>query len=140
MLLGRAIMLQVLRATDALDDATHLLDLDNAASVDALIEGDIDVAVQCQFTVSAAPSHACNRRHLHPVLRPRGFVGLLSLRQFPVHWERNEINMQFRKPTVWGRYYGWQDSRRTGARRPSPAKSELVLTPMALVAMLVDIN
>jgi TRAP-type uncharacterized transport system substrate-binding protein len=41
----RAIMLQVLRATDALDDSTLLLDLDNAASVDALIEGDIDVAV-----------------------------------------------------------------------------------------------
>jgi TRAP-type uncharacterized transport system substrate-binding protein len=41
----RAIMLQVLKATDALDDSTHLLDLDNTASVDALIEGNIDVAV-----------------------------------------------------------------------------------------------
>jgi uncharacterized protein len=41
----RAIMLQVLRATDALDDSTHLLHLDNAASVDALIEGNIDLAV-----------------------------------------------------------------------------------------------
>jgi hypothetical protein len=38
-------MLQVLKATDALDDSTHLLDLDNADSVDALIAGDIDVAV-----------------------------------------------------------------------------------------------
>src|SRR5262245_37527897 len=28
-------------------------------------------------------------------------VGLLSLRQFPVHWERNENSMQFRKPIVW---------------------------------------
>jgi TRAP-type uncharacterized transport system substrate-binding protein len=41
----RAIMLQVLRTTDALDDSTQLLDLDNAASVNALIEGHIDVAV-----------------------------------------------------------------------------------------------
>ena len=28
-------------------------------------------------------------------------VGLLSLRQFPVHWERNENSMQFRKAIVW---------------------------------------
>src|SRR6266849_1733602 len=41
----RALMLQVLKATDALDAPTHLLDLDNAEAIDALIAGDIDVAV-----------------------------------------------------------------------------------------------
>jgi uncharacterized protein len=40
----RAIMLQVLKATDGLDDSTQLFDLDNAESVNALIAGTIDVA------------------------------------------------------------------------------------------------
>jgi hypothetical protein len=41
----RALLLQVLKATDALDASTHLLDLDNAEAIDALIAGDIDVAI-----------------------------------------------------------------------------------------------
>src|SRR5260370_26479635 len=41
----RALMLEVLKATDALDDATYLLDLDNTEAIDALIAGEIDVAV-----------------------------------------------------------------------------------------------
>src|SRR6266516_2891790 len=41
----RSLMLQVLNATDALDAVTHLLDLGTAEAVDALIAGEIDVAV-----------------------------------------------------------------------------------------------
>jgi TRAP-type uncharacterized transport system substrate-binding protein len=41
----RVLMLQVLKTTDALDASTHLLDLDNAEAIDALIAGDIDVAI-----------------------------------------------------------------------------------------------
>ena len=41
----RLLMLQVLKATDALDASTHLLDLDNADAIDALIAGEIDVAI-----------------------------------------------------------------------------------------------
>ena len=41
----RSLILQVLRNTDALDASTHLLDLDNAEAVDALIAGEIDVAI-----------------------------------------------------------------------------------------------
>jgi uncharacterized protein len=40
----RAIMFQVLKATDGLDDSTQLFDLDNAESVNALIAGKIDLA------------------------------------------------------------------------------------------------
>ena len=38
-------MLQVLNATDALEAATHLVDLDSTEAVDALIAGEIDVAI-----------------------------------------------------------------------------------------------
>ena len=41
----RSLMLQVLKATDALDASTHLLDLDYAEAIDALIAGEIDVAM-----------------------------------------------------------------------------------------------
>src|SRR6266496_1264375 len=41
----RSLILQVLKATDALDASTHLLDLGTAEAVDALIAGEIDVAV-----------------------------------------------------------------------------------------------
>jgi hypothetical protein len=41
----RSLMLQVLKATDALDAPTHLVDLDNADAMDALIAGEIDMAV-----------------------------------------------------------------------------------------------
>src|SRR6266702_859663 len=41
----RSLILQVLKATDALDVSTHLLDLGTAEAVDALIAGEIDVAV-----------------------------------------------------------------------------------------------
>jgi hypothetical protein len=41
----RELMLQVLKATDALDPSTHLLDLDNAEAIDALLAGEIDVAI-----------------------------------------------------------------------------------------------
>jgi TRAP-type uncharacterized transport system substrate-binding protein len=41
----RADVLQVLKATEALDASTHLLDLDSTEAVDALIAGKIDVAV-----------------------------------------------------------------------------------------------
>ncbi len=41
----RALFLQVLEATDGLDGSTHLVDLDRAEAVDALIAGEIDVAV-----------------------------------------------------------------------------------------------
>ncbi len=39
----RALFLQVLEATDGLDGSTHLVDLDRAEAVDALIAGEIDV-------------------------------------------------------------------------------------------------
>src|SRR6516162_324614 len=41
----RALMLPVLTATDAMDPSTHLLDLDSAGAIDALIAGEIDVAI-----------------------------------------------------------------------------------------------
>jgi TRAP-type uncharacterized transport system substrate-binding protein len=41
----RALMLQVLTATDAMDASTQLLDLDSAEAIDALIAGEIDVAI-----------------------------------------------------------------------------------------------
>ena len=41
----RSLILEVLEATDALDASTHLLDLDPTEAIDALIAGEIDVAV-----------------------------------------------------------------------------------------------
>jgi hypothetical protein len=41
----RSLILEVLKATDALDASTRLLDLDNAQAIDALIAGEIDVAI-----------------------------------------------------------------------------------------------
>jgi uncharacterized protein len=41
----RALMSEVLRATDALNASTHLVDLDSTETVDALIAGEIDVAI-----------------------------------------------------------------------------------------------
>ena len=41
----RSLMLEVLKATDALDASTHLSDLDPAEAIDALIAGEIDVAI-----------------------------------------------------------------------------------------------
>ncbi len=41
----RALMFQVLTVTDAMDASTHLRDLDPAEAVDALIAGEIDVAI-----------------------------------------------------------------------------------------------
>ena len=41
----RSLMLEVLKATDGLDASTDLLDLDYTQSIDALIAGEIDVAI-----------------------------------------------------------------------------------------------
>src|SRR5262249_50914124 len=41
----RALILQVLAATDAVEASTQLLDLDTAEAIDALIAGEIDVAI-----------------------------------------------------------------------------------------------
>src|SRR3974390_2940172 len=41
----RSLILEVLKATDALDASTRLLDLDNAQAINALIAGEIDVAI-----------------------------------------------------------------------------------------------
>src|SRR5262245_6672081 len=41
----RSLILEVLKATDALDASTQLVDLDYAQAIDALIAGEIDVAV-----------------------------------------------------------------------------------------------
>jgi len=41
----RALISQVLTATDAVDASIQLLDLDSAEAIDALIEGEIDVAI-----------------------------------------------------------------------------------------------
>jgi uncharacterized protein len=45
----RSLMLEVLKATDGLDASTDLLDLDNTESIDALIRGEIDVAIVPQL-------------------------------------------------------------------------------------------
>jgi hypothetical protein len=45
----RAVVIEVLKATEALDDSTHLVDLDYQRSLDALISGDIDVAIVPQL-------------------------------------------------------------------------------------------
>jgi DNA-binding transcriptional LysR family regulator len=41
----RSLFLQILHATDALDPSTQFLPMDFAAAIDALIAGEIDVAV-----------------------------------------------------------------------------------------------
>ena len=41
----RALMLDVLKATNALDASTQLIDLDYVTSIDALISGNVDVAI-----------------------------------------------------------------------------------------------
>jgi hypothetical protein len=45
----RALMLEVLKTTGGLDASTQLLDLDNTQSIDALIRGEVDVAVVPQL-------------------------------------------------------------------------------------------
>jgi hypothetical protein len=45
----RSLMLEVLKATDALDASTRLLDLDPTRAIDALIAGEIDVAIVPQL-------------------------------------------------------------------------------------------
>src|SRR5205807_5588050 len=45
----RSLMLEVLRATDGLDASTDRLDLDYTQSIDALIAGEIDVAIVPQL-------------------------------------------------------------------------------------------
>lgn len=45
----RSLILEVLKATDALDASTHLVDLDYAQTIDALIAGEIDVAIVPQL-------------------------------------------------------------------------------------------
>ncbi len=45
----RSLMSEVLKATDALDASTHLLELDYTQAIDALIAGEIDVAIVPQL-------------------------------------------------------------------------------------------
>jgi uncharacterized protein len=45
----RSLLLEVLKATDALDASTRLVDLDYAQAIDALIAGEIDVAISPQL-------------------------------------------------------------------------------------------
>jgi hypothetical protein len=45
----RSLMLDVLKATDALDASTQLLDLDHTQAIDALIAGEIDAAIVPQL-------------------------------------------------------------------------------------------
>jgi uncharacterized protein len=45
----RSLILAVLKATDALDSSTHFLDLDYTQAIDALIAGEIDVAILPQL-------------------------------------------------------------------------------------------
>lgn len=49
----RSLMLEVLKATDAFDESTKLLDLDYSASIDALIAGKTDVAITPQLDGNA---------------------------------------------------------------------------------------
>ncbi len=51
-------MLEVLKATDALDASTQLLDLDYTQAIDALIAGEIDVAIFPQLDSSSAYQRA----------------------------------------------------------------------------------
>jgi hypothetical protein len=48
----RSLMLEVFKATDALDASTHLLDLDATQAIDALIAGEIDMAIFPQLDSS----------------------------------------------------------------------------------------
>ena len=48
----RSLILEVLKATDALDPSTRLVDLDNPQAIDALIAGEIDVAIFPQLDES----------------------------------------------------------------------------------------
>jgi len=54
----RSLMLEVLKATDALDASTQLLDLDYTQAIDALIAGEIDVAIFPQLDSSSAYQRA----------------------------------------------------------------------------------
>jgi uncharacterized protein len=48
----RLLMLEVLKATDGLDDSTHLVDLDYAQAIDGLIAGQIDVVIVPQQDIT----------------------------------------------------------------------------------------
>jgi TRAP-type uncharacterized transport system substrate-binding protein len=50
----RSVMLEVLKATDGLDASNHLVDLDPTQSIDALIAGEIDVAIIPQLDSSSS--------------------------------------------------------------------------------------
>jgi hypothetical protein len=49
-------MLDVLKATDALDASEQLVNLDYAASIDALISGSVDVAIVPAWRTGSARS------------------------------------------------------------------------------------
>ena len=53
----RSLILQVLKATDALDASVHLSDLEPTDAIDALIAGEIDVAIVPQL--DGTPCSAC---------------------------------------------------------------------------------
>ena len=61
----RSLMLEVLKATDALDASTQLLDPDYTQAIDALIAGEIDVVIVPQQDLNRL-QHAA-RRPRHPV-------------------------------------------------------------------------
>src|SRR5258706_1820940 len=60
----RALILQVLTATDAVDASTQLLDLDSAEAIDALIAGEIDVAMVASQLDTSFLSRALGARGL----------------------------------------------------------------------------
>jgi uncharacterized protein len=51
----RSLLLEVLKATDALDASTQLVDLDHTQAMDALIAGEIDVAILPQSQLDGGP-------------------------------------------------------------------------------------
>src|SRR5262245_31732556 len=51
----RSLLLEVLKATDALDASTQLVDLDHTQAMDALIAGEIDVAILPQSQLDGSP-------------------------------------------------------------------------------------
>lgn len=59
----RLLMLDVLKATDALDASTQLLDPDYSQAIDALIAGEIDVVIVPQQDLNQRAAYARRPRH-----------------------------------------------------------------------------
>jgi hypothetical protein len=69
-------MLEALKATDGLDVSDHLFDLDSTQSIDALIAGQIDVAIFPQLDSSPLQRALLGVEYM--ATRPRSSLALMA--------------------------------------------------------------